>query len=132
MVIGSARPAIRSFVEHAFQPLQHPIEISYHLMIGESHGCKPVVPKHRRITVSIGHGIMCIAVHFDHQTFRWTEEIHDPAPDNDLPPKFETGQAATAQLLPQVPLRLWHVSAHAGGPSPQRLWRDATTPNPLL
>ncbi len=96
MVFATHRPTIRNFLEHAYQFLQHPVQITHDLIIGETYGWKPVVPKHRRITVSIGHGIMCIAVHFDHQTFRWTEEIHDPAPDNDLPPKFETGQAATA------------------------------------
>jgi hypothetical protein len=75
---------------------------------------------------------MCIAIHFDHQPFRRTEEIDDPVPDHDLSPEFQAGKPLAAQFIPQAPFGLGHIAAHSGGSGAKRLWRDATTPNPLL
>lgn len=132
MVFATFRPTIRGVLKHACQLLQHPVQIAHDLMIGETQRRKPEVPTHRQIAISIGHGIMGIAVHLDHQALCGTEEIDDPAPDNHLPPEFETGQAAAAQLVPQPPFGFGHVAAHFCDTGSKRLRRDATTPNPLL
>lgn len=132
MVLATFRPAIRSFFKHACQLLQHPVQIVHDLVIGETQRRKPMVAKHRPIAVRIGHRVMCIAIHFDHQPFRRTEEIDDPVPDKHLPPELETIQTLSAQLVPKAPFGFGHIAAHSGGANAKRLWRDATTPNPLL